>query len=367
MDLPNPHGALLTLDVAALVENWRRLAARARPAECSAVVKANAYGLGIEVVVAALARAGCRCFFVAHLEEAARARKAAPMAVVYVLNGLPVGSEPIYHSYRVRPVLGTVAEIGRWKKSGGGPCAMHVDTGMHRLGLSMDEAKALSMLNEWEGLGIELLMSHFVASEEPDAPSNAEQAQRFELASSWFGDRIKRRSLANSSGHFLPIPTNYDLTRPGYALYGGNPTPGRPNPMLPVVRLEALILQIRHLEPGETVGYNAAWTARRPSRIATLSVGYADGWLRSLSGDGEHRGGQVLVEGHRCPIVGRISMDLMSVDVTDVPLTAVRAGQRAVLIGDGLTIEDVAAAAGTNGYEILTSLGRRSQRKLAGV
>jgi len=364
MDAPNPHGALLTIDTAALVENWRLLAARARPAECAAVVKADAYGLGIETVVPALSRAGCRTFFVAHVEEAARTRKAAPMAAVYVLNGMPAGAEQHIHAYRVRPVLGTVAEIGRWRKSGGGPCALHIDTGMNRLGLTLDEAKALSMMNEWEGMGVDLLMSHLVAAEEPENPLNATQAERFAKLAAAFGDRIKRRSLANSSGHFLASPPVHELTRPGYALYGGNPTPGQPNPMRPVIRLEAMILQIKHLEPTDSVGYNAAWTARRPSRIATLSIGYADGWLRSMSAPDGKTGGAAMVEGVRCPIVGRISMDLAAIDVTDVPLAAVRVGMRVTLIGEGLAVDDVAAMAGTNGYEILTSLGRRHQRRV---
>jgi alanine racemase len=367
MELPNPHGALLTIDLAALVDNWRQLSARVKPAECAAVVKANAYGLGIEAVVPALARSGCRTFFVAHMEEAVRARKYAPMAHVYVLNGMPQGSEPLYQNYRLRPVLSTVSELGRWKKAGGGPCALHVDTGMNRLGLSLDEAKALSMLNEWENVGIEVLMSHLVSAEEPESPINEAQISRFARVHEWFGDRIKRCSLANSSGHFLEPPPAYDITRAGYALYGGNPTPGRPNPMKPVVRLEAPILQIRHVEPGDHVGYNAQWTAQRPSRIATLSIGYADGWLRAMSATDGKPGGAAMIGGQRCPFAGRISMDLISVDVTDVPLTNVRAGQRAVLIGDGIDIDDVAAMAGTNGYEILTSLGSRYQRRIAGT
>jgi alanine racemase len=365
MELPNPHGAVLTIDLAALVSNWRMLSARALPAECAAVVKADAYGLGIEMVVQALARAGCKTFFVAHLQEAVRARKAAPMAFIYVLNGMPQGSESLYPNYRLRPVLGTVSELGRWKKAGGGPSALHVDTGMNRLGLSVDEAHALSMLNEWEGVGIELLMSHFVASEEPAHAMNIAQVTRFNRVAEWFGERIKKKSLCNSSGHFLdPVP-GYDLTRAGYALYGGNPTPGQPNPMKPVVRLDALILQVRQVDAGDHVGYNAQWTAKRPSRIATVSVGYADGWLRSMSATDLKPGGAVMVNGRRCPFAGRVSMDLITIDVTDCPIAEVRAGQRVTLIGDGITIDDVAEMAGTNGYEILTSMGGRYQRRLA--
>lgn len=367
MNLPNPHGALLTIDAAAIACNWRLLASKIAPAECAAVVKANAYGLGIETVVPILAHAGCQSFFVSHLLEGYRVRKAAPTSIIYVLNGMPPGSEPLYRINRLRPVLGTVSEISRWKKAGGGPSALHVDTGMNRLGLSLDEAKALSMHDDWESIGIEVLMSHLVSSEEPGNDLNGTQITRFDRVKDWFGDRIKRRSLANSSAHFLPGPPAYELTRPGYAIYGGNPTRDQPNPMKPVIRLEAQILQIRHIAPGESVGYNAQWTARRPSRIATISLGYGDGWLRSMSGADGKPGGAAVLNGRRCPFVGRISMDLITVDVTDCLIADVTEGQRVTLIGDGISVDDVAAMAGTNGYEILTSLGERYQRRIVGV
>jgi alanine racemase len=364
MDYPNPHGGILTIDTGAITANWRLLADRAQPAECAAVVKADAYGLGIETVVPTLTRAGCQSFFVAHLSEALRVRNAAPLAHVYVLNGLPAGAEELYRQNGLRPVLGTFGEIIRWRNAGGGPSALHVDTGMNRLGLSLEEARAFAERNEWESAGIELLMSHLVASEEPDNPLNGTQAERLEQVSSWFGNRIKRLSLANSSAHFLPRTPHYNLTRAGYALYGGNPTPGRPNPMRAVVRLEATILQVRHIGPGDHVGYNARWTAKRPSRIATVSLGYADGWLRSLSATDQRPGGFALVAGVRCPFAGRVSMDLVTIDVTDCPEGSVKAGHLAVLLGDGIGVDDVADAAGTNGYEILTSLGGRYQRRI---
>ncbi len=366
MDASNPHGALLTIDVAALVANWRLLGARAGPGECAAVVKADGYGLGIAVVVPALAQAGCRTFFVAHLEEGVRARKAAPAAAIYVLNGMPAGAEGLYRAHDLRPVLGTPEEIVRWRDAGGGASALHVDTGMNRLGLSPAEVRTLAARNDWEGVGIDLLMSHLVSAEEPDNPLNDRQAAHFLEAAKLLGERIGRRSLANSSGHFLPSLPSFEMTRAGYALYGGNPTPGRANPMRPVITLAAPILQVREIGAGETVGYNAVWTAKRPSRIATLSIGYADGWLRSLSAPDGRESSFGIVEGVRCPIVGRVSMDLLTIDVTDVPLPALQAGQRMALIGDGISVDDVATAAGTNGYEILTSLGGRYQRRVVG-
>ena len=362
--LPNPHGALLTIDTNALVANWKLMAERAKPAECAAVVKANAYGLGIEPVVQALARAGCRTFFVAHLGEALEARKAAPLSHIYVLNGMPPNSEELYGQYRLRPVLGTVAEMGRWKKAGAGPSALHVDTGMNRLGLTIEEAKSLSAQEAWRTLGFELILSHLISAEESLNPLNEAQITRFDRVSSWFASGIKKRSLANSSAHFLAQKPHYELTRPGYALYGGNPTPGKPNPMLPVIRLEAPIVQIRHVETGDHVGYNAQWTAKRPSVIATISLGYADGWLRTMSATDAKLGGHVIVNGKLCSFAGRISMDLITIDITDCEEGSVKPGHKAVLIGDGITVDDVAVMAGTNGYEILTSLGARYQRKI---
>jgi alanine racemase len=363
MDNANPHGAVLTVDLGAVVANWRLLRDRAAPSECAAVVKADAYGLGVEPVVQALAKAGCRTFFVAHFLEAVRARKAAPLANVYVLNGMPPGSEPPYVQHRIRPVLGTLGEMKRWRQAGGGPAALHVDTGMNRLGLSLEDTQALAVHPDFQHFPLDFIMSHFVSAEEPENPLNDIQVRRFERMAAFFGDRIKRRSLANSSAHFLPRIPRFDLTRPGYALFGGNPTPGEPNPMQTVVTLEAPILQIRTVEAGDHVGYNAQWTTKRPSRIATLSLGYADGWLRSLSATDAKEGGAAMLHGVRCPFAGRISMDLVTIDVTDAPEGAAKAGQTATLLGAGIGVDDVAAMAGTNGYEILTSLGGRYRRR----
>jgi alanine racemase len=363
MDGANPHGGILTIDLGAIAQNWRLLKERAQPAECAAVIKADAYGLGIEPVAQALAKAGCHTFFVAHFSEAQRVRRAAPLAHVYVLNGLPPGSEPLFVQARVRPVLGTLGELKRWREAGGGPAALHVDTGMNRLGLSMNDAQALAVAPDWRHAQFDFVMSHLVASEEPENPLNLAQMRHFERISELLGPRAKRRSLANSSAHFLPEPPRYDLTRPGYALYGGNPTPGQPNPMLPVVKLEATIIQLRTIEPGETVGYNAQWIAKRQSRIATISLGYADGWLRSLSATETRKGGAAMVGGVMCPFAGRVSMDLVTIDVTDVTDNPPRVGQAVTLIGDGISVDDVAEMAGTNGYEILTSLGGRYNRR----
>jgi alanine racemase len=371
---PGAAGGLLTINLEALAANWRLLRDRAVGAECAAVVKADAYGIGLGPAVKALDRAGCRTFFVAQFSEAAQARDIAPGATIYVLNGLLPGSSEAYAQRALRPVLGSRDEIAEWAafcRAAGRPlpAAIHVDTGMNRLGLPPGEAIALAvddMLLQFEPA---LLMSHFVSSEEPDNPLNRRQIDTFaEVSRAYPGVAA---SICNSSGIFLPEGPLLELVRPGFALYGGNPTPGRANPMRSVVRLEAPVLQLRVAEDGATVGYNAQWTARGPRRLATISVGYADGYPRAASATDAKTGsgataGEAIVAGCRCPFAGRVSMDLIVVDVTDVPETAVRRGDPVTLIGDELTIDDVAARAGTIGYEILTSLGRRYARTYVG-
>lgn len=352
------HGAHLTIDLAALAENWRRLDAQAPEAGCAAVVKADAYGCGLSQVAPTLWAAGCRTFFVAHLSEAVEARAVLPEATIYVLNGLLPGLGPTLVAHDLRPVLGSREELAEWAalaETAGRPrpAALHVDTGMNRLGLSVPEALGLSGDPLIARAGIALLMTHLVSAELASDPINARQMADFA--------RVRAAhpglpgSFANSSGIFLGAEAHHDLLRPGYALFGGNPTPWKPNPMRPVVRLEAQVAQIRDVSPGETCGYNGRWRATEPRRLATLSMGYADGYPRSASGRGI-----ALVDGVRCPILGLISMDLIILDVTEAPET--RRGATATLIGDGLDVDAVGRAAGTIGYEILTGLGSRYVR-----
>ncbi len=362
-------GGLLTVDLGAIAANWRSLRDRANGAEAAAVVKADAYGTGIEQAVPALHSAGCRTFFVAHLSEAVRARGACPEAAIYVLNGFPPGTAWTYAGHGLRPVLGSQEEIEEWAsfcRADGirRPAALHVDTGMNRLGLSLSEGLALAGDQRLTDFEPALLMSHFAGAEEPGNPVTARQIEAFTaLRQALPGIRA---SLANSSGIFLP-DTHHDLVRPGYALYGGNPTPGRPNPMRPVVRLEGRVIQLRAVEPGEAVGYNGTWTARASRRLATISVGYADGYPRAASATDLKVGagslsGEAVVAGIRCPFAGRVSMDLISLDVTALPEGAVKRGDPVTLIGDGLDLDEVGSRAGTIGYEILTSLGKRYAR-----
>jgi alanine racemase len=368
-------GGLLAIDLDALAANWRFLQDRVGGAECAAVVKADAYGIGLEPAVRALHRAGCRTFFVAHLSEAFLARNSCPDAQVYVLNGFLPGTFGAYARSELRPVLGSREELAEWadacREAGEKrPAALHVDTGMNRLGFSVDEGLALAGDGSLDAFTPALLMSHLVSAEEPNDPINERQVGAFAPLRAAFPGLPA--SLANSSGIFLGGAFHHDLVRPGYALYGGNPTPGKPNPMRPVVRLDARVIQIREVAAGERAGYNGQWTARGARRLAVLSTGYADGYPRAASGtdakaDGGAAWGEAIVAGCRCPFAGRVSMDLIIVDVTELPADSVRRGDPATLIGGDLTVDQVGRRAGTIGYEILTGLGARYARTYRGL
>jgi alanine racemase len=355
-------GGTLAVDLDAIEANWRLLAHKLLTAECAAVVKANAYGLGLEPVTAKLARAGCKTFFVADIAEARRARTRAPEAAIYVLTGFSPGAGTAFVELNAQPVINSTTELAEWDafiaaQNWRGGAALHIDTGMNRLGISADEAAALALRLQNENHGITLLMSHLACAETPDHPLNTGQIRLFrELRMLYHGVPA---SLANSSGIFLGDSAHWDMARPGAALYGINPTPGQANPMRSVVELTGRILQVRKVPEGETVGYGATWTARRPSRIAVAAIGYADGLLRALSGTDRKAGGTAIIAARRCPIVGVISMDLVCLDVTDLPDGLARRGDSATFMGEGISVDEVAASAGTNGYEILTRLGPR--------
>jgi len=355
-------GGILTIDLAAIAANWGALGARAAPARCAAVIKADGYGCGIEQVASTLAQAGCETFFVANLAEARRARAVVSGATVYVLNGLLPGTAPAYAEANLRPVLGSVAEMEEWDgfcRSSGwhGAAALHFDTGMNRLGFPHEQAAQIAGRTA-KDQGIALVMSHFACSEE-EHPLNAIQIERFRAVRAQFPGIFG--SLSNSSGIFLGAAAHHDLVRPGVALYGANPTPGKPNPMQSVITLEARVVQLREVEQGATVGYSATWTARRPTRLAVVSVGYADGFLRAGSASDKKVGAEAIVAGQRCPIAGRVSMDLIAIDVTEVPAPPGR-GELVTLLGKDISVDDLAERAGTIGYEVLTSLGRRYRR-----
>ena len=363
------YNGILTVDLDAIVANWRKLEKTAVPAECAAVIKANAYGCGIESVAKALAGAGCKTFFVATLDEARAARSAVPQATIYVLSGFFQNTGEAYAEIDCRPVIGELNELAEWdvfcRRSGwSGGVAIHIDTGMNRLGLTVQEAQGLIPRINAGDHGITLVMSHLVSAEQLNSTVNARQLSAFrEIASLFTGVPA---SLANSSGIYLGGPFQFDLVRPGAALYGVNPTPEADNPMQPVVDLKARIVQIRNVERGDTVGYGGSWTARRPTRLAVVATGYADGYFRAASASDGTRGAEVIVAGKRCPIAGRVSMDLIGIDITDLPPNAVRRGHMVTLIGESITVDELAHHFGTIGYEVLTSLGRRFARVYKG-
>ncbi len=364
-------GAVLTVDLAAIRENWRLLAKLAGAAQCGAAVKGDAYGLGIAPVARALWDAGCRSFFVARPKEGEELRGHLPEAVIYVLDGLFAGQAEFYAKLNLRPALIAIEEAREWAGFGRVygrklACALHIDTGINRLGLSPAEfARLLEDNFTMEGLNLTLVMSHLACADEPAHPLNARQRDAFAS--------VRRQlsgvpaSLANSSGIFLGAGYAHDLVRPGIALYGGNPLPGKANPMLPAVHLEATVMQLREVAAGESVGYGATWTAKRPTRIAVLGAGYKDGIPRALSSRDEHGPAQVVIAGRRCPVVGRVSMDMMAADVTDLPRNAVIRGTRAEIIGRNIAADEAAAWAGTISYELFTRLGRRYARLYSGT
>jgi alanine racemase len=363
-------GGTLTIDLAAIEANWRTLVRELLTVECAAVVKANAYGIGLEPVTATLAKAGCRTFFVADIAEARSVRSRTETADIYVLDGFTPDWGDAFIEINARPVINSTTELAEWDafvsaNAWRGGAALHIDTGMRRLGISPDEAAALAPRAQSENHGIALIMSHLACADTPDHPLNAAQIKLFrELHMLYAGIPA---SLANSSGIFLGDAAHFDLARPGAALYGVNPTPGKPNPMQNVVELTGRILQLRNVAPDDTVGYGATWTAKRPTRLAVVTLGYADGLIRAAGGSDDRPGGSAIVAGQRCPIVGRISMDLVCIDITEVPSGAVRRGGQATLIGGDISVDEAGAAAGTIGYEILTRLGPRCHLVYRGI
>jgi alanine racemase len=367
---PRLAGGRLTIDLDALVANWRFLAEKSKPAQTGAVVKADAYGLGIVHIVPVLWQAGCRTFFVALAEEGLRVKAVAPDARVFILNGFFAEAFPVYEQSDLIPVLGSLHELGLWTKLNKGsaaklPYALHVDTGMNRLGLGVDEALTLAADEQAEKPV--LLITHLATGDDPAHALNQRQFESFQKLRAAFAGI--ESSIANSPGIFHSASGNFDLSRPGVAMYGGEPLSDSTNPMRPVVTLEARIVQIRTGLKGETVGYGATATLKRDTRIAICSVGYADGYLRSASGSGVPLrnavpgGGEGFVAGKKVPVIGRVTMDLTSFDITDLAENAVKPGDYIEFLGPNIALDDAARAAGTIGYELLTSLGNRYHRR----
>lgn len=363
-------GGRLTIDLAALAGNWIRLRDRSRPADCAAVVKGDGYGIGLERAADTFWNAGCRTFFVALPEEGMRLREVLPDATIYVLNGLFRGAEADYREAKIIPVLGSPGEIEDWGRYARSverelPAAIHVDTGMNRLGLTHAEAESFAGVDMEPGVAPKLLVSHLACADTPDHPLNRKQLDAFAAAKALYPDIPA--SLANSAGALAGGDFLFDLVRPGIALYGGRAKVDGENPMAPVVTLEARVLQVREVSPEETVGYGAVGHLERPGRVAIVSVGYADGLLRNAGERPGAAGATAWIAGHRLPYVGRVSMDLIALDVSAVPEHLLHRGSWVELFGPHIAVDDVAQAAGTIGYELLTDLSRRYARRYVGL
>ncbi len=369
--IPPDARAVLTIDLDALRSNWRALNAVSGKAACAGVVKADAYGLGLDQIAKALVAEGCTTLFVATLPEARTVRLAHPAVVIYVLDGLLPGAAAHYAGFDLRPCLSSLAEVREWAAWCDATdrrlrAAVHLDTGMHRLGLPASEVAVLAgpereLLEHFE---MSLVMSHLACADIPGHAMNGEQLARFQQLRALLPPAPA--SLANSGGVFLGPDYHFDLVRPGIALYGGRAAEDGANRMHWVVRLQARILQVRDVAAGQPIGYGATFRAERRSRVATIACGYADGFLRALSVPSGQPGPVGFVGEHPVPVVGRVSMDLITVDVTGAPENlAVRGGWVEVL-GARTTIDDLTDHAGTIGYELLTRLGRRVHRVYAG-
>ncbi|GAB4529303.1 MAG: alanine racemase [Roseibium sp.] len=361
------YGGRLTIDLDAVSANWSFLNDRLDGrAECAAAIKADAYGTGQDRVAPALFAAGCRTFFVAVPTEGIELRRILPDAVIYVLDGLFPASSRHFLKHDLRPVLGSLEELQEWSdicKAAGKsfPAAVHVDTGIHRLGLSAAEFSSVIVDRELLGpFEPSLILSHLACGSEPAHPMNRQQLERFHALT----DPVAHipRSLANSAGILMGPDYHFDLVRPGIALYGGRAIDTEPNPMRPVARVEARIMTVRDVPSGDTVGYGATQTARRPLKNAVVAAGYADGMLRRASSSDSRPGGFAMLGGHRAPIIGRISMDMITLDVTEVPAELVTRGAFVEMLGPSVAASDLAAYAETIDYEYLTSLGRRYER-----
>lgn len=358
---PPPHSSRLIIDNDAIAANYQTLARRVAPATCGAVIKADGYGLGAANVAPALSHAGCHSFFVARLSEAEQLRRTlGPDCDIMILNGLDPGSEAVCADAGFIPVLNSSAQLAAWRTCARSaarplPAALQVDTGMSRLGLSPEVAlTAASDLGLSDEIDLRLLMTHLACSDEPTRDVNIEQLRRFEAVAAYFPAVAK--SIANSAGAYLSPDFHCDLVRAGIALCGVAPV-AEETILRSVVRLDARILQIRTIEPGTGVGYGLHHVASRPQRLATIATGYADGWPRSLGGKGA-----AWYRGARLPIVGRISMDSLTVDIAGVAEADISEGDFVELLGPSQSVADVARDAGTIGYEILTGLGKRHAR-----
>ena len=348
----------LFLSRQALAENYQRLSSFLGSSECAASIKADAYGLGIDFAAPVLWDAGCRTYFVAYLEEAILLRAVLPEAIIYVFHGLLRKELETIQKLGIRPVVNTIEQAEVLYGTSVDP-AIHLDTGMRRLGIPMYQTESLEHVISL--CRPSLLMSHLASADEPDRLDNMQQLDRFQTVCNSLGLQCPRTSLANTAGIFLGNAFHFDMVRPGIGLYGGSPDPSDPKGFKPVVTWEAQILQLHQVVAGQSIGYGGTFVAKMDMWIATIGTGYADGYLRALSGRG-----CVSIEEHRCPLVGRVSMDLITVDVTAAVLakSKLHVGSWVELMGSKIGLDDMASRADTVAYECLTRIGSRLERSI---
>ncbi|UYN99857.1 MAG: alanine racemase [Devosia sp.] len=369
MALTSGLGGQLSIDLGVLARNWRALDKISAGALTAAVVKADAYGMGIDMAAKALHAAGARFFFVATPDEGMAVRAALPDAHIFILYGLYPGAANLYIRQNLMPVLSSMSMLEEWlakciERNEAYRAAFHFDTGINRLGFRLGEVSAVRQRIEQLGYAPQMIMSHLACADTPNHEKNRTQLALFGSVMAQFPGIPA--SLANSAGMMTGRDYHFQMVRPGIALYGGRAVAGRKNPMQAVATLHVPILQVTEGRTGETVGYGATYTLNRNSRLAVLGYGYADGGLRSLSGTNQRPGGKVFIRGQLCPIVGRISMDLTIVDITELGPDLPGPGEGAEVFGPNVRVDDQADAAGTIGYELLTSLKGRYNRIYVG-
>lgn len=371
LSVPYDAAGVVVVDLRALAHNWQSLREKVAPAECAAVVKADCYRLGARAGVPALFAAGAKTLFVATVQEARQVRGLAPEATIYVLDGLLPGTVEDLLEVGALPVLSSLPEITEWGQAAPSrkepvACAIHVDSGLNRLGLSAREIQELAHnMHLLDRLDVKLVMSHLACADEPENPKNAQQLEVFQSLQPLLPS--VPLSLAASDGLMLGPDFHFDLVRPGYALYGGQTHPNRNCPVKPVVEVYSRVLQIRDLAPGQSVGYSATFVADRVTRLAVVAAGYADGAPRHMSAGSGEKHGWVAFGGRLAPIVGRVSMDLITVDITDLEDVEINRGDWVEFVGPTISLEDAGASAGTIGYEILTRLSPRFARVYVGA
>lgn len=362
-------GGQLNIDLGAIARNWRALDQVSAGALTAAVVKADAYGTGITMASKALFAAGARFFFVATPDEGMAVRAAVPQAHIFVLNGLYPGAANLYIRQNLMPVIASMAMLEEWlakclERNEAYPAALHFDTGLNRFGFRLNEASLVRDRIQALGYAPQMVMSHLACADQPNHEKNRTQLALFGSVMNMFPGIPA--SLSNSAGLMTGRDYHFQMVRPGIAIYGGRAVTGRKNPMAPVVTLHVPILQIKEARTGESVGYGATYSLSRDSRLAVIGHGYADGFLRALSSTNARPGGKVVIRGKICPVIGRVSMDQFTVDITELGADLPSPGEGAEILGDLVGIDDQADAAGTIGYEILTSLKGRYSRNYLG-